>query len=120
MKISLVHLLVAMIEAPLKDFLRVIMSWNMVNPSCLLFLETYSFRQIIMHKVLSSYTLYPNLPGGFPFLEYLSTSVDKKGTDRSFITILLILNCLIALNLSAASSNSRTVSFCVNVISDNK
>ena len=41
MKIYLIHLLNVSMEAPLNGFLRVIRSWSVVNPSCLLWLEIY-------------------------------------------------------------------------------
>ena len=109
-----------MMEAPLNGFLMVIMSWCLANPSCLFFLEINSFRQFITHKFLSSYTLYSNLSGGVPFLERLSASVGKNVTNRSFRTILLILNSLIVLSLRAPSSSSRTISVCVKIISNNE
>ena len=79
----------------LNGFLRKIMSWSAVNPSCLFHLEVYSFRQAISQKVLSSHHLYSNLSRYLPFLECLSNSVGKKFTNKSIRTILLILNNLI-------------------------
>ena len=78
MKISLIHLLFVSVKAPLNGFLRVIMSWPVVNLSCLFRLEIYSLRHAIAHKVLSSYALYSNLSIGLPFLECFSTSVSIK------------------------------------------
>ena len=52
MKISLIHLPIVSMEAPLNGFLWAIMSWPGVNLSCLLPLEIYSFRRAITHKVL--------------------------------------------------------------------
>ena len=68
-KISLIHHLIVSMEAVLNGFLGVIMNWSVVNPSCSFQLEIYSFRHAITHKVLSSYSLYSNLPRGLPFLE---------------------------------------------------
>ena len=98
-KVSLIHLLIVFMEAPLNGFLGVIMSWSVVSPSCLFCLEIYSFRHAITHKVLSPYALYSNLSRDFPFLECSSTSVGIKVTDKSFRTILLMLNNLIVLSL---------------------
>ena len=120
MKISLIHLLTVSVEASLNGFLRVIMIWSVVNPSCLFPLEIYSLRHAITHEVLSSYSLYSNLSRGLPFLECLSTSVRMKVTDKSFRTILLILNNLIVLSLWAPSSSSRTVSSVLKLFCDNK
>ena len=72
MKISLIHLLIVSMETPLNGFLRVIMNWSVVNPSCLFRLEICSLRHVITHKVLSSYALYSNLSRGLPFLECLN------------------------------------------------
>ena len=74
-------------EAPLNGFLRVIMSWSVVKPSCLFHLEIYSFRHVITHIVLSLYGLYSNLPRGLPFLKCLIVSGVIKVTDKSFRTI---------------------------------
>ena len=40
MNISLIHLLIVSMEAPLNGFLWVIMSWSVVNPSRTIFLKT--------------------------------------------------------------------------------
>ena len=81
MKICLIHLLIVSMESPLNGFLRVIMNWFVVNPSCLLHLEKNSLRHAVTHRVLSSYSLYSKLSRGFPFLECLSTTVGIKVTD---------------------------------------
>ena len=107
MKKSLIHFVIVLVEASLNGFLRKIMSWSAVNPSCLFRLEVYSFRQAISHKVLPSHHLYSNLSRHLPFLECLSNSVGKKFTNKSVRTILIILNNLIEY-------------FCVKISSDNK
>ena len=119
-KKSLIHFVIVLVEASLNGLLRVIMSWSAVNPSCLFRLEVYSFRHAITHKVLSSHHIYSNLSRSLPFPECLSTSVCKKVTNKSFRTILLTLNNLIALSLWTPRSSSRTMSFCVKIVSDNK
>ena len=82
-------------EAPLNGFLRVIMSWSVINLSCLFRLEIYSLRHTIRHKVL-----YSNLSRGLPFLECLSTSVGIKVTDKSFRTILILNSLIVTESLS--------------------
>ena len=93
-KISLTHLLIVSIDAPLNDFLSVIMSWSMFKPTCLSCVVRYSLRHDIIHHFLSVYDLYSNLSRGLPFLECFNTSVGIKVTDRSFRTILDLLNNL--------------------------
>ena len=96
-KISLTHLLIVSIDAPLSGFLRVIMSWSVFKPTCLSCLVRYSLRYDIIHNFLSVYYLHSNLSRGF--LECFNTSVGIKVTDRSFRTILDTLNNLTVLIL---------------------
>ena len=98
-KISLTHLLIVSIDAPLNGFLSVIMSWSMFKPTCLSRVVRYSLRHDIIHHFLSVYDLYSNLSRGLPFLECFNTSVGIKVTDRSFRTILDTLNNLTVLIL---------------------
>ena len=103
MKISLIHLLIVPMEVPLNGFLRVIISWSVVNLLCLLCLEIYSLRHAI---TLESYPhmLYIQTYPDVSVFECFSTSIVMKVTDKSVRTILLILNNLILLSLWARSS----------------
>ena len=119
-KISLIHLLVVSIDAPLSGFLRVIMTWSVFKPTRLSRLTRYFLRHDIMHNFLSAYELYSNLSKGLPFLEFFHTSVGIKMIDRSFKTILDTLKNLTALLLWAQSSNNKIRSFCISSLSDNE
>ena len=98
-KISLTHLFAVSMNAPLNAFLSVIISWSVFKPTCLSRLARYSLRHHIMHSFLSAHDLYSNLSRGKPFLECFITSAGIKVTDKSFKTILNLLNNLTVLTL---------------------
>ena len=111
-KISLTHLLIVSIAAPLNGFLRVMMSWFIFKRTSSSRLVRYSLRHDIIRNFLSAYDLYSNLYRDLPSAECFNTSVGIKVTDRLFRTILNTLNNLTVLILWAPSSNNKTRSFC--------
>ena len=113
-KISLTHLTIVSISAPLNGFLSVIKSWSVFKTTCLSHLMRYSLRHDIIHKFLLVYDLNSKLTKRLPFLEWFYTSGDIKVTDRSFRTILDTINNLTVLALWALSSKNRIRSFCVS------
>ena len=74
-----------------------------------------------MHNFLSTYYLYVyKLSKGLLFLECLKIVVGIKVTDRSFQTILDILNNLAELILYAPNNNTKIRDYCVSSFSDNE
>ena len=92
----------------------------MVKPTCLPCLARYSLRHEVVHDFLSAHYLYSNLSRASLFLECFNTSIGIKVTDKSFKTILDLLNNSPVLILWAPSSNYKIRRFCVSSLSNNE